>query len=58
MRYFEIALSAALKEDDENLLPEKEKRTMKAAEKIGVEQPLTPDEKDEIDQEYYASSKD
>jgi hypothetical protein len=55
MMDFKKALEKALFEDDADLLPEKEKRTLKAAKKMGIEEP-SPDDLDEIDQEYYADN--
>ena len=53
MRYFEAALNAILVEDDKNLLPEKQKRSIETAKKLGVEK-LDSDEQEEVEHEYYA----
>jgi hypothetical protein len=52
MRHFDAVLNAVLAEDDKNLLPEKAKRSIATAEKLGVEK-LDPDEQEEIEHEYY-----
>lgn len=54
---FDKALDAALLEDDADLLPKKEKETLKAAKKLGVKKPPPPDLGDEVNQEYYASGR-
>jgi hypothetical protein len=57
MRYFITMLNAALTEDDFNLLPEKQKRAVKTAAKLGVDR-LDDEEQAEIENEYYADRSD
>ena len=51
MRYFNKTLDVVLNEDDFDLLPEKEKRAVKAAKELGKDK-LTDQEADEVDQRY------
>ena len=57
MRHFNRALDAVLAEDDFDLLPEKEKRAVKAAKELGKDK-LTDQEADEVDQRYYGALAD
>jgi hypothetical protein len=52
MRHFEKMLDVVLKEDDLDLLPEKEKRAVKTASKLGVDK-LDDEEQAEVEHEYY-----
>ena len=56
MKYFEAILRAALLEDDEELLPEKEKKILTVKKKLGVKEP-SPDLADEVNQEYYTNDR-
>lgn len=57
MRNFEKTLGIILAEDDFDLLPEKQKRAVKTAKKLGTDK-LDDREQDEIEHEYYAGDSD
>jgi hypothetical protein len=54
MRHFEKALNAALIENDDNLLPEREKIGIKVQKQLGIKK-LSEKEKDEVGEQYYGS---
>jgi hypothetical protein len=53
MNNFLARLSAVLAEDDFHLLPGKQQRAIKTAEKLGVDK-LDDEEQAEVENEYYA----
>jgi hypothetical protein len=53
MRNFSTILDEILKEDDFHLLPDKQQRAIKTAEKLGVDK-LDDEEQAEVENEYYA----